>query len=96
MSKNISPEGREYKEKGYRIYKTLVHIFTIFGLYALYQSLWVTHDGNHWLFGVGVIYLILKLAMFTRRERKAAELDIPVTEYMERRQEELRNKNKNN
>jgi len=93
MSKDTQELSREAKERGFKIYKGIVNIFTIILLILLYRSLYITFDENHWLYGLGVFYFILRLAAFARRERKAYELDIPVTEYMEKRNEEIRQKN---
>jgi hypothetical protein len=88
--------SRKNKERGYSIYKTIVHLVTITLLFILYRSLYITQDGNHWFYGIGIVYFILRLAIFSSRERNAASMGIPITEYMEMSIEEKRNKINNN
>jgi len=88
--------SRNSKEKGYKIYRAIVHMATIVLLYLLYRSLYVNHDGSHWFFGLGVVYFIVRLAIFSSREGRAYKMGITITEYMEMSLQERTDKFNNN
>lgn len=95
MRKNTDELSRETKEIGFRVYKWILNIFTIVLLIQLYRSLYINIDDNYWVYGIGVLYFTVRLVVFASRERKAFDAGIPVTEWMERRNEELENRNNN-
>lgn len=95
MSKNTKELSRETKEKAFKTYKGIINIFVIILLVQLYRALYVTNDEYYWVYAIGVLWFILRLAGFASRERKAAKEGIPVTEWMEKNGWD-NNKNKNN
>lgn len=95
MKQNTEEQRRDSVNKGKNAYKVLVNIFIIVLLIQLYRSLYVTGDGYHWMYGVGVAWFILKLAIIHVREKRAYEMGLTYYDYLEHRKKELKDKFKN-
>lgn len=92
MEQNTEEQQRASVNRGKDNFKILLNIFTIVLLILLYRSLFVTHDGNHWLYGIGAFYWIIRLAVIHRREKKAYDMGITYYDYLVHRKKELEDK----
>ena len=89
---NIS---REIRERGWLTYKRIMNILTIILLVLLYRSIYVNDNDYPWLYIFLLFHFIVRLYILAKRERKASELGIPVTEYIDNLIEEQKQNKKN-
>ncbi len=83
MGKEKKEVSRGSKEFGYLLFKLLIHGLTIMMLYFLFDSLYISYDGYHFLYAGLTIFLILRLAALSIREGEAYKRGIPITEHLE-------------
>jgi len=88
--------SREIRERGWLTYKRIMNVLTITLLVLLYRSIYVNDNDYPWLYIFLLSHFIVRLHILAKRERKASEFGIPVTEYIDNLiEEEKKNKGNN-